>query len=27
MQLFSDKGFYEHLGPGPFVFLGRKHEI
>jgi hypothetical protein len=27
MQLFSDKGFYEHLGSGPFVFLGRKHEI
>jgi hypothetical protein len=27
MQLFSDKGLYEHLGPGPFVFLGRKHEI
>src|SRR5215472_457732 len=26
-QLFSDKGLYEHLGPGPFVFLGRKHEI
>jgi cyclopropane fatty-acyl-phospholipid synthase-like methyltransferase len=27
MQLFSDKGLYEHPGPGPFVFLGRKHEI
>jgi hypothetical protein len=27
MQLFSDKGFYEHSGSGPFVFLGRKHEI
>ena len=27
MQLFSDKGLYEHLGSGPFVFLGRKHEI
>jgi hypothetical protein len=27
MQLFSDKGLDEHLGPGPFVFLGRKHEI
>src|SRR5262249_10081142 len=26
-QLFSDKGLYEHLGSGPFVFLGRKHEI
>src|SRR6516165_10335588 len=27
MQLFSDKRLYEHLGPGPFVFLGRKHEL
>ena len=26
-QLLSDKSFYEHLGSGPFVFLGRKHEI
>ncbi|MGQ9636098.1 MAG: hypothetical protein ACUVXB_17885, partial [Bryobacteraceae bacterium] len=26
-QLFSDKRLYEHLGSGPFVFLGRKHEI
>jgi hypothetical protein len=26
-QLFSDKGLYEHFGPGPFVFLGRKNEI
>src|SRR6266850_2574190 len=22
-QLFSDEGLYEHLGSGPFVFLGR----
>src|SRR5581483_8364144 len=26
-QLFSDKGLNEHLGSGPLVFLGRKHEI
>ncbi|HLK34723.1 MAG TPA: hypothetical protein VKT29_16630, partial [Terriglobales bacterium] len=26
-QLFSDKGLNEHLGSGPFVFLGWKHEI
>jgi hypothetical protein len=26
-QLFSDKGFYEHLGSGPFVFFGRNNEI
>jgi hypothetical protein len=26
-QLFSDKGLNEHVGSGPFVFLGWKHEI
>src|SRR5215471_17300085 len=26
-QLFSDKGLYEHLGSGPFVFFGRNNEI
>ena len=26
-QLLSDKGLNEHLGSGPFVFLGRRHEI
>src|SRR5215472_6729900 len=26
-QLFSDKGFNEHLGSGPFVFFGRNNEI
>ena len=26
-QLFSDKGFYEHLGSGPFVFFGRNNEL
>src|SRR5205823_13375682 len=25
-QLFSDKGFYEHLGSGPFVFFDRNNE-
>jgi hypothetical protein len=27
MQLFSDKGLYEHLGSRPFVFFGRNNEF
>jgi hypothetical protein len=26
-QLFSDKRLYEHLGSGPFVFLGLKPDL